>query len=122
MDPIVVSGVVVTGLKQGRTLGYPTINVSYAGALSAPAGVYAAYVRVEGGKQLQGAAIVGGDFSGGESPKLEVHVLGDDVPERYGEQVTVTLLDFASELVRVSDVDELKRKIENDIALIRKMF
>jgi len=122
MESVIVSGSVVRGLQQGRTLGYPTINIAYEGALVARPGVYAARVRVVSGDEFQGAAIVGGNFVVSDSPKLEVHLLGDTKSERYGETVTVELVTFANEIVRMSDLDALKEKIENDIALIRKMF
>lgn len=122
MEPLIVSGNVIQGLQQGRTLGYPTINIAYEGALAARPGVYAARVQVSEGIDFNGAAIVGGDFLVTESPKLEIHLLGDTKEQRYGEFVTIELLDFVSELVRIHDLAELKNKIENDIVMIRKMF
>jgi len=122
MDSVVISGIVVRGLQHARVLGYPTINIAYDGPLTVRPGVYAAYARVEGGTRIAGAAIVGGDFEQTESPKLEVHLLGDTTKERYGEFVEIELLDFASELVRMSDIGALKQKIENDVDLIRKML
>jgi riboflavin kinase/FMN adenylyltransferase len=122
MEPVIVSGSIVKGLQHGRTLGYPTINIAYEGALMARPGVYAARVRVDSGDEFQGAAIVGGDFVVSDCPKFEVHLLEDTKAERYGEMVIVELVAFASEIIRMSDMDALKEKIENDIVLIRKMF
>ena len=122
MDAVIVSGLVVQGLQQGRMLGYPTINIAYNGELSVRPGVYAAHVEVAEGIRFKGAAIVGGDFLVTKTPKLEVHLLDDTKNERYGEFVTIKIIAFASELVRVTDMVELKNKIENDIVLIRKMF
>lgn len=122
MEPVRVTGEVVRGLQQGRTLGYPTINISYTGALDARPGVYAACVRVPEGGEFVGAAVVGGDFIVSSSPKLEVHLLDDTKIERYNEVVTVELLGFVSDLVRIADLDILKEKIAADVAAVRKLF
>jgi len=122
MVPTHISGIVVRGQALGRTLGYPTINVEYQGALAVKPGVYAARVTVAAGEALSGAAVVGGDFIAGESPKLEVHLLSDESGERYGESVSVELFMYVSELRRMSDVGMLKEKIAADVAAIRKLF
>lgn len=122
MESVFVSGSVVEGLRQGRTLGYPTINIAYDGLLLADPGVYAARVKVIEGVTFNGAAVVGGDFEVTDSPKLEIHLLDDLKEARYGEHVRVELVAFVSELVRIRDSEDLKKKIENDITLIRKMF
>ena len=123
MDVVRVSGVVARGLGQGRTLGYPTINIAYTGKPLAHtrAGVYAARVYVRGGALL-GAAVVGGDFVTSATPKLEVHVIDDIVVERYGEAAKVELVNFVSELEKISDIEKLKEKISDDIAAVRNYF
>lgn len=122
MVPTHVSGVVVRGLMLGRTLGYPTINIEYSGTLGVKPGVYAARVTVAQGEILPGAAVVGGDFEIGETPKLEVHLLSDEAGERYGESVSVELFMYVSELRKMSDAGMLKEKIAADVAAIRKLF
>ncbi len=122
MTPVIVEGVVVRGLQAARTLGFPTINLKYSGDLRVPVGVYAARVRVAGGRELLGAAIVGGDFKKSDTPKLEVHLFDDGVVERYDETVHVTLIEWVSELEKISDVARLREKILRDIELIKKYF
>lgn len=115
-----MTGVVVRGLQQGRTLGYPTINISYEGTLDVPSGVYAARVELSDG-MFCGAAVVGGDFVESATPKLEVHLLGDTKPERYGEVVQIELMKQVSELQRIADLDKLREKIAVDVAIVKSI-
>ena len=121
MDAIVVSGSVVHGLKQGRELGYPTINIAYVGELPVRAGVYAARVKV-GEREFSGAGIVGGDFVSSAAPKLEVHLLGGDHGDLYGAEAVVELFMYVSELRQISDISMLREKIAADVAAIEKLF
>lgn len=115
-----MTGVVVRGLQQGRTLGYPTINISYEGMLGVPSGIYAARVTTGDG-QFVGAAVVGGDFVESESPKLEVHLLDDAKSERYGEIVSVEFIKQVSELQRIADLDKLREKIAADVVMVKNI-
>lgn len=84
--PYSLSGPVVAGRGQGRTLGYPTANVQLASGICLPKdGVYAVKVRVgdapgagpQGGPILDGICNIGSNptFSGKERT-LEVHIFG----------------------------------------------
>ncbi len=117
-----VSGPIVRGSEEGRALGYPTINVSYSERpfVSLP-GVYAARVWIDGEK-FQGAAVVGGDFLVSRTPKLEVFLLGDTVADRYGQNAEVELLEFISALEKIPVIDELIKKIEQDILRVKEYF
>ena len=118
---VVGEGCSVRGLQQGRTIGFPTINIAYEGELRAPAGVHAARVTLADGV-LNGAAVVGGDFVESVAPKLEVYLLGDTKRERYGELARVELLQQVSELQKIVDVDVLRQKIIADVAAVEKYF
>lgn len=113
-----MTGVVVVGLREARSLGYPTINIAYEGALEVPSGVYAATVRTIDGVFL-GAAVVGGDFVESLHPKLEIHLLDDVAPSRYGETVEIELNEKVGTVERIGDLDLLRKKIEEDIARVR---
>lgn len=121
MKPFVIIGTVVRGLQQGRTTGYPTINIKYDGELHARFGSYAARVQTPDGVFL-GAAVIGGDFNDVAKPKCEVHLFDDTVPERYGQTAHVEFLKFISPLMRTVDPEQLRKKIEDDVAAIKKYF
>ncbi|MCX6781411.1 MAG: riboflavin kinase [Candidatus Magasanikbacteria bacterium] len=117
----IVDGTVVVGLQRGRTIGYPTVNISYADAIGAEPGVYAARVRI-GEKDFFGAAVVGGDFISSKKPKLEINLFDDSTQNRYGELVHVELVEKISELEKIADRLALIEKIERDVAAVKKYF
>lgn len=111
------SGRVIHGEKIGRTLGYPTANIDItAEALPLEAGVYASYVTVEG-KQYQGALVIL------STPwKVEVHIIDMPPHDLYGEMISLEVKQKVSDIIRFESVDALKKKISDDVLLIRKIF
>lgn len=110
------SGCVIAGLGQGRLLGYPTANLDCdPGALEG--GVYAAFV-VYRGARYPAALMIGGDFGADAKPKVEVHLF-DQQLELVGEELVVDVLERVSDMRRVASVDELLKKIEDDVKRIR---
>lgn len=109
-------GRVITGLGEGRTLGYPTANLDCdSGNLEG--GVYAAFV-IYRGVRYQAALMVGGDLGADAKSKVEVHVL-DQQMELVGEELDVEIVARVSDMRRVASREELLVKIEEDIKKIR---
>ncbi|MEK7532644.1 MAG: riboflavin kinase [Patescibacteria group bacterium] len=112
------SGRVITGLGQGRLLGYPTANLECdPGTLEG--GVYAAFV-VFRDVRYPAALMIGGDFGANAKPKVEVHLLDQEI-ELVGEELTVDVGERVSEMKRVNSREELLQKIEADIQYVRKI-
>lgn len=116
-----VAGPVVHGKGEGRTLGYPTINIAYAGTLQSVPGVYAARASVAG-RAYVGAAVVGGDFVESTSPKLEMFLFSDQEIDCYGVTATIELEKYISAQEKFTDMNALVVKIEHDITAIRTYF
>ena len=111
-----LSGRVITGLGQGRLLGYPTANLECdPGTLEG--GVYAAFV-VFRDVRYPAALMIGGDFGADAKPKVEAHLLDQEM-ELVGEELVVDVLERVSEMRRVNSREELLKKIEEDIARVR---
>lgn len=111
-----LSGRVITGRGEGRTLGYPTANLDCdPGELEG--GVYAAFV-VFRGTRYPSALMIGGDFGADEKPKVEAHLLDQEM-ELVGEELVVDVLERVSEMRPVHSREELLEKIEEDIKRIR---
>lgn len=114
-----LTGTVVAGLQQARTLGYPTANLSYAldpGTVIVH-GVYAGSVVLDG-KSHPAALVVGGDFLEVTPPKCEAYVL-DWSGDLYGKKVTFVFGAYIRALQRFDSVDALKEQIERDVAIVR---
>lgn len=110
-------GVVTSGKRLGRTIGFPTLNLAWSPELRPRFGVYA--VRIRGPKSadrlLRGVANYGlrPTVEHTTEPKLEVHVL-EDCPFVAGDAVTVEWLHFLRPETKFANVDELRRQIAHD--------
>lgn len=114
---LIFSGKVIHGEKIGRTLGYPTANIeSKKETFIISAGVYAAWTMV-GEEKFKGALVVMDD-----PWKVEVHVI--DMPPRdlYGQIISLEVKKKVSDIVQIDSLDALKKKINDDILLVRKVF
>lgn len=119
-----VEGEVVVGEMRGRTLGFPTANISLDGEILVPAnGVYAVEVRVDGDNYL-GVANIGvkPTFHGdGVVRNLEVHLL-DFYGDLYGQRIKVYFTGRLRDERRFSSPGELVEQIRIDISRARIEF
>jgi riboflavin kinase/FMN adenylyltransferase len=124
-------GVVVRGDGRGRKLGFPTANLRLENKLALPYGVYAAHAVAQVGGQTQyyqcvtnvGVRPTFYDAEGGRQiPVLvETHLL-DASPDLYGNTLEVRFVQRLRSEKRFSGVDELKKQIEQDIGLARRIL
>lgn len=110
-------GNVVHGVKKGRNLGYPTINISLEeGSERVAQGVYVCRIAVRGtwynALMHYGVKSIGTD----DSKKIfcEVHVF-DFHDDTYGESVTVNLLKKIRDVRQFDCEKDLIRQIDKDI-------
>ncbi|WP_281891059.1 bifunctional riboflavin kinase/FAD synthetase [Paenibacillus sp. YYML68] len=121
--PYTLSGEVVHGDARGRTIGFPTANISLKDPYVRPAnGVYAVRAHVRGGT-YGGVMNVGvkPTFSDGLVPSLEAHLF-DFEEQIYGETVRVELIDFIRSERKFASVQELVDRIKVDAELARQLL
>lgn len=119
-NSVVITGIVIQGLQEGRALGYPTANLEYTSSgFQLQAGVYAGTVVLEG-RTHTGAIVIGGNFKTDQPLKFEVHLL-DFEGNLYGKELVVTVLDKIRDLIQFEDTDALIAQIENDITQVRSI-
>ncbi|WP_299057872.1 bifunctional riboflavin kinase/FAD synthetase [uncultured Nocardioides sp.] len=122
-----VRGVVVSGDRRGRELGYPTANVPV-GTGAAPAdGVYAGWLRVlddgpDAGVPHPAAISVGSNptFAGERERRVEAYVLDRDDLELYGRQVEVTFTAHVRGMTRFDGVEDLLTAMATDVENTRR--
>ncbi|CAN5516146.1 bifunctional riboflavin kinase/FAD synthetase [soil metagenome] len=119
--PYLLRGEVVVGDKRGRTIGFPTANVSPDAAAIIPArGVYAGFVRVE---DLEYAACtnvgVAPTFDRNES-RVEAYLL-DFEGDLYGKTVDVSFTHRIRGEKKFAGIEELKRQIAQDVEEARRI-
>lgn len=119
--PWTVEGHVRGGDKRGRTIGFPTANISLKGYLEPALGVYA--VRVAGiGRTFEGVANFGRRPTFDKKDTLlEVHLFDFD-GDLYGRHLDVSLIDYIRPERKFSGLDELKAQIAADSQTARTVL
>ena len=121
--PYSVLGTVIAGQRLGRTLGFPTANLSAHREQFPPDGVYAVEAEVRGQRRI-GVANIGVRptvaAAGGER-LLELHIF-DFSGDIYHEDVEVTFRHFLRGEKRFDGIDELRAQIEIDSAAARSLL
>lgn len=120
--PYSICGRIVHGDKRGRSLGYPTINISMHRHRSPVSGIFAA--RIHGlGENVHNAVTAIGTrpVFNGVNVRLEAYILDFDT-DVYGNHVCVELLYRLRPELDFATVDELKIRMDKDVNEARQYF
>ena len=114
-------GVVVHGDKRGRTIGFPTANISIDPRLLLPKyGVYATVVTIEGVVYPSVTNIGVRPTFGGLEPSVEAHLLDVSV-DVYDQLATIELIAFIRGEQRFAGLEALKAQIHTDAETARSL-
>jgi riboflavin kinase / FMN adenylyltransferase len=118
-----LDGIVVTGHKVGRTIGFPTANMSVDPDKIIPAdGVYAVRVSVEGTDYI-GMINIGHrpTLNNGVNRTLEVNILhfSDDI---YGKTIRVSFVKRIRSEVKFNGIEALKAQLHDDQMKVEEIF
>lgn len=125
--PFALSGVVDRGDGRGKSLGFPTANISLTVAerlkVQPRPGVYAVCVETSAGQVYSGMLNYGErpTFGVGNTPRFEVHLL-DFNGNLYGEHLTVAFHKRIRDEERFDDADALRAQLELDRKACRTIF
>jgi riboflavin kinase/FMN adenylyltransferase len=120
-------GTVIPGRRLGRTLGFPTLNLSWSPGLRPRFGVYAVRVGPGGGDAASDRPWLPGVANYGlrptvektaTEPLLETHILGNS-PYNEGDPITVEWTHFLRPEMKFAGLDELKAQIAKDVDAAR---
>ena len=117
--PFVVEGIVVHGKQLGRTLGYPTANLSptQPNQLLPGNGVYAAYAHLADGTTVRAAVSVGTnpttDTDGGR--KVEAFLMDGFQGDLYGQPFALDFREKVRAEQRFSGLDALVAQMAMDV-------
>ncbi len=114
--PHAVTGLVVKGKERGKSLGFPTANVSYpANQILPQNGIYSGWAVV-GGKRHACAVSTGFNPTFGDltQPSLEAHLI-DFTGDLYGKTMSVEFVSHLRAETKFATVDELKKQIGLDV-------
>lgn len=116
---ISLKGLVVSGRKQGREIGFPTININLNGKYLLPrSGVYSSRVRI--GKRIyRGVTNIGSHPTFKDYlSNAETYILDFDA-DLYGKLISVTLKNYLRPIISFSSIDELKEQIAKDCEKVK---
>ncbi|MBT3360809.1 MAG: bifunctional riboflavin kinase/FAD synthetase [Rhodospirillales bacterium] len=123
--PFEIEGHVAIGDRRGRTIGYPTLNLSLGEYVRPVNGVYAVRVALgEGANTVwrDGVANLGlRPTFGKEEVVLEAHLFDYD-GDLYGKRVRVALIDFLRPEKKFDGIAELKAQIAEDAENARRIL
>ena len=110
-----IKGRVVEGQKIGRQIGFPTANLQVDLLKLIPSdGVYVVEVVVRG-KEYRGVLNIGTRPTvSGDKRTIEVHIIGYEGVELYGEELELRFLRFLRHEQRFSSLEDLREQIRKD--------
>jgi riboflavin kinase / FMN adenylyltransferase len=118
--PYRITGVVGTGAKRGRTIGFPTANLERVETLLPAEGVYAVSAVTPSGVYA-GAANVGPNPTFGEHVrKVEVHLL-NFAGDLYGQPLSVDFVARLRDTKKFAGVEALVEQLRKDADEVRLM-
>ena len=120
--PFAIEGEVIHGDKRGRTIGVPTANVPMGDYMRPAYGVYAVRTRLPDGRMVDGVANLGlRPMYELDQPLLEVWLFDFD-EDLYGQTVETELVAFLRGELSFDSLDALKRQIDADAAMARRVL
>lgn len=122
-----ISGIVESGMQRGRTIGFPTANLSSIATLIPAVGVYAARLAsvrdldsnyVSDGMPVAGCPIalhIGPNPTFGESlKKVEAHLIGYR-GDLYGRVLEIEIVDRIRDVIQFGSKDDLLSQLNRDV-------
>jgi len=117
-----IDGLVESGEKRGRQLGFPTINLSLSPDLITPKkGVYASVTKIDG-DEYKSIVNVGTRPTFGVDKILAESHLFDYNGNAYDKEVTISLLEFIREEIQFNNKDQLINQINLDVKEVKRLL
>ncbi len=120
-----IEGEVEKGFQRGRDLGFPTINVALRNTIIPKHGVYAVLIKIlsqDKERTFKGAASIGSRPTYGDyEPNIEVFIF-DFNETLYGENVSISLVNFIRPELKFSTEKELIAQMKADCETIESLL
>ncbi len=120
--PFAIQGVVVSGQKLGRQLGFPTINLARSADQVSPAdGIYAAFCRTPFGAFKAAVSHGVRPAVHGTKRTLEAYLLDYPGDSLYGRTVELCLHHRLREELNFASLEELRAQIAKDVEQVARV-
>ena len=111
--PFEVEGMVESGDRLGRELGFPTANLRLGETLHPAFGIYAGQALIDGRWRDAAVSLGVRPTVADRGVLLEAHIL-DFSGELYNKSLRIRLIDYLRPEAKFADLDALKRQIAED--------
>jgi len=118
--PYQISGTVTQGAGRGKTLGFPTANLTKITTLLPPPGVYAGRGHTREGSWPAAINVGPSPTFGEKETKTEVHLVGPDL-DLYGEELQVDFLAELRAVRKFASSEELRQQVAEDIRCVQAL-
>ena len=119
--PHAVEGIVETGARRGRTIGFPTANLGQISTLLPLEGVYAGRVVLDGDSYAAAANLGPAPTFGVGERKLEAHLL-DFSGDLYARTVRFEFVARLRGIRAFAGIEDLVRQLQSDVAAARTIL
>ena len=120
--PFCLDGIVVTGQKLGRTLGFPTINLARTFEQVLPCdGIYAARAEFDGVSYMAAVSIGVRPAVGGTDRTIEAFLLDFPGHSLYGQAATLRILHRIRDEHNYPSLEALTAQIQLDVDEVRRL-
>jgi len=120
--PYRLSGIVESGDRRGRTLGYPTANLGSTTTVLPAPGCYATSARTDDGRVYASAVNVGGNPTFGvDALKIEAFLL-DFSGNLYDRRLELDFLEKLRDVRTFNSKEELLEQMRRDVQKTRKII
>ncbi|WP_341760324.1 bifunctional riboflavin kinase/FAD synthetase [Candidatus Endowatersipora endosymbiont of Watersipora subatra] len=118
----IINGFVQAGQRIGRTLGYPTANLSLPSTCHLAYGIYAVRLRRENGQLYDGVASYGRRPTIGHGEVLLEIFIFDFSGDLYGEELSISLFDHIRREKKFKNIRDLIKRMDQDSITARKIL
>jgi riboflavin kinase/FMN adenylyltransferase len=116
-----LSGIIVSGNRRGRELGFPTANLSTKTEVLPRDGIYATLIEL-GSRQWLSVTNIGVNPTFGAGPRTVETFILDFVQDIYGESVKLFFVKRIREERRFDRIEDLVIQMDQDVKAAREIF
>lgn len=120
--PFAIQGVVESGDRRGRALGYPTANMRLGDYQRPRYGIYAVTARLADGRELPAVASLGIRPTFDPPVELLETFIFDVDEDLYGQRIEVALRHYLRPEIRFESIDALTGQMRDDEVAARRLL
>ena len=116
-----LEGSVITGMKRGKSLGFPTANLKTNKDIAIPSnGIYATVATIKGVRSPAATSVGTNPTFPGKKQTIETYILDFD-KNIYGQSLSVSFYEKLRNELTFNNVDDLIEQMKSDVSEVRKL-